>query len=244
MSWGWRIPFLLGGISGIAAYFLRSIIKESALFLELKEKGEVARSPLLESLKEFWRPILTVFTATIMFAVSFYLLFIYIITFATRHGNMSLSQILSITTVNLAIAALLVPLAGYLSDRVGRKPALIIGCAGEVIVGLFLFQIFAGDSLTMKIFIQFAGGVMNVIFAGAFAAYMVESFPTRVRMSGISMGNVIGFAVFGGSAPLIASYLVNSTGNLNSPGIYMAICSAISLIAVLRVKETYKNELK
>lgn len=244
MTWGWRIPFLLGAVSGIAAYFLRRIIEESELFLELKEKGQVARSPLVESVKEFWRPILTVFTITIMFSVSFYLLFIYIITFAARHGGMELSQILNITTFNLAMVALILPLGAYLSDRIGRKPFLIIGCVGELIVGLFLFKIFAGDNLTMKIFIQFAGGVMNIIFAGAFAAFMVESFPTRVRMSGISMGNVIGFSVFGGSAPLVASYLISTTGNLNSPGIYMAVCAVVSLIAILRVRETYKDELK
>ncbi len=82
-----------------------------------------------------------------------------------------------------------------------------------------------------------------VLFAGAFAPFMVESFPTRVRMSGISLGNVIGFSVFGGSAPLVASYLISSTGSVNAPGIYLSICSIISLIAVLTIKETYKNKL-
>jgi 1,4-dihydroxy-2-naphthoate octaprenyltransferase len=82
-----------------------------------------------------------------------------------------------------------------------------------------------------------------VLFAGAFAPFMVESFPTRVRMSGISLGNVISFSVFGGSAPLLASYLISSTRNVNAPGIYLSICSVISLIAVLTIKETYKNKL-
>lgn len=244
MSWGWRIPFLLGLVSGVAAYFLRRIVEESRIFLDLKESGETSKSPLRESLKQHWRSILTIFTATIMFAVSFYLIFVYMITFATRFGGMTLSQILNINTMNLAAVTLLVPLGGYLSDRIGRKPALIAGCAGEVIVGLFLFKVFADDNMTLKIVMQFAGGLMNVIFAGAFAAYMVESFPTRVRMSGISMGNVIGFSIFGGSAPLVASYLINVTGDVTAPGIYLAAASAISLIAVLRIRETYKHELK
>ncbi len=243
ISWGWRVPFLLGLFSGIAVYVLRRILEESRMFLDLKESGNISKSPLLESLKEHWRSVLTILTATIMFAVSFYLIFVYIITFATRFGNMSLSTVLNINTMNLAICALLVPLGGYISDRVGRKPALIVGCTGEIIVGFLLFKIFAGDNLTLKILIQLAGGAMNVIFAGAFAAYMVESFPTRVRMSGISMGNVIGFSVFGGSAPLVASYLIKTTGDITAPGIYMAIASAVSLIAVLRVKETFRNEL-
>lgn len=244
MSWGWRIPFLLGIVSGAAAYFLRRTAEESRMFLDLQKSGRTSRSPVLESLKEHWKSVLTILTATIMFAVSFYLIFVYIITFATRYGNMSLSTVLNINTMNLAVCALLVPLSGYFSDKIGRKPALIAGCAGEIIMGPLLFRVFAGDNLTLKIIVQFAAGLMNVTFAGAFAAYMVESFPTRVRMSGISMGNVIGFSVFGGSAPLIASYLIDRTGDVTAPGIYMAASCAISLIALLRTRETYKTVLR
>ena len=243
ISWGWRIPFLLGSITGIAAFFLRKIVEESNIFRELIESGKASKSPIKESLMKHWRPVLIILSATIMFAVSFYLIFIYIITFGIRFGGMPLSQILNINTINLALITLLIPLAAYFSDRVGRKPALIIGCVGMIFVGIFFFNIFAGESLTNKIIIQLTGGFFMVIFAGAFAPFMVESFPTRVRMSGISLGNVIGFSVFGGSAPLIASYLISSTNNINAPGIYLAVCSIISLIAVLTIKETYKNEL-
>jgi len=243
ISWGWRIPFLLGSITGIAAFFLRKIVEESNIFRELIKSGKASKSPIKESLMKHWRPVLIILSATIMFAVSFYLIFIYIITFGIRFGGMPLSQILNINTINLALITLLIPLAAYFSDRVGRKPALIIGCVGMIFVGIFFFNIFAGESLTNKIIIQLTGGFFMVIFAGAFAPFMVESFPTRVRMSGISLGNVIGFSVFGGSAPLIASYLISSTNNINAPGIYLAVCSIISLIAVLTIKETYKNEL-
>lgn len=243
ISWGWRIPFLLGSITGIAAFFLRKIVEESAIFRELIESGKASKSPIKESLMKHLRPVLIILSATIMFAVSFYLIFIYIITFGIRFGDMPLSQILNINTINLALITLLIPLAAYFSDRVGRKPALIIGCVGMIFVGIFFFNIFAGESITNKIIIQLTGGFFMVIFAGAFAPFMVESFPTRVRMSGISLGNVIGFSVFGGSAPLVASYLISSTNNINAPGIYLAVCSVISLIAVLTIKETYKNEL-
>ena len=242
-SWGWRIPFLLGAVSGIAAMFLRKIVEESKIFTNLVDSGNVSKSPIKESLKQHWRPVLVVLCATIMFAVSFYLIFIYIITFGIRYGDMPLSQILNINTVNLAIITVFLPISAYLSDCIGRKPSLVFGCAGMIIIGFFLFTTFSGDSLTDKIIVQLAGGVFMVIFAGAFAPFMVESFPTRVRMSGISLGNVIGFSVFGGSAPLVASYLISSTGNVNAPGIYLIVCSTISLIAVLTIKETYKNKL-
>ena len=244
LDWGWRVPFLLGAVSGVAVYFLRRVVRESCMFTELKEKGEVSKSPLAESLREHWKPVLVILAATIMFSVGFYLIFVYIITFATRFGGMTLTEILAINTANLAICTVLVPFSGYFSDRIGRKSALIAGCAGELVAGLLLFKVYAGDDLNLKIAVQLFGGLMNVLFAGAFAAYMVESFPTRVRMSGISMGNVIGFSVFGGSAPLVASYLISRTGDVTSPGIYMAAGCAVSLVALLTVKETYRNDLK
>jgi len=243
LSWGWRIPFLLGSITGIAALFLRKIVEESEIFQNLIESGKVSKSPIKESLTKHWRSVLIVLSATIMFAVSFYLIFVYIITFSIRFGDMPLSQILNINTINLGLTTLLIPFTAYLSDRVGRKPSLIIGCAGMIIIGFFLFSIFSGDNLTHKIIVQLAGGIFMVIFAGAFAPFMVESFPTRVRMSGISLGNVIGFSVFGGSAPLIASFLISNTGSINAPGLYLSVCSVISLIAVLTIRETYKNKL-
>jgi MFS transporter, MHS family, proline/betaine transporter len=243
MGYGWRIPFLLGLVTGIAAIFLRRIVQESEKFKELKSEGRITRSPLSESLRIHWRPIITILSATVMFAVSFYLIFVYIITFGTRYGGMELSAILKLNTTVLALTTVLIPLGGYLSDRIGRKPSLIIGCAGEILVGIVLFNVFSGDNLTLKIIVQIAGGLFMVVFAGAFAPFMAESFPTNVRMSGISMGNVIGFSVFGGSAPLVASYLISSTGNINAPGIYLSVCAVISLLAVTRIKETYKQEL-
>jgi len=244
LSWGWRIPFLLGALTGIAAFSLRRMVNESEIFRNLIESGNVSKSPIKESLMKHWRPVLTIFAATIMFAVSFYLIFIYIITFGIRFGDMPLSQILRINTINLGLVTLLIPFTAYLSDRVGRKPSLIIGCAGMIIIGLFLFKTFSGDNLTQKIIVQLAGGIFMVIFSGAFAPFMVELFPTRVRMSGISLGNVIGFSVFGGSAPLVASYLISSTNSINAPGYYLCVASLISLIAVLTTRETYKNKLK
>lgn len=243
MQWGWRIPFLLGAITGIVALFLRKTIEESEIFRNLKDSGEVSNSPVKESLVKHWRPVLVVLAATIMFAVSFYFIFVYIITFGIRYGGMPLSEILNINTINLAIVTVLLPVSAYLSDRVGRKPSLVVGCAGMVVVGFLLFSTFAGDNLTHKILIQLAGGLSMVLFAGAFAPFMAESFPTKTRMSGISLGNVIGFSVFGGSAPLVASFLISNTGSINAPGYYLSIGSLISLIAVLTIRETYRNKL-
>ncbi len=242
--WGWRIPFIFGLLTGVASLFLRRILVESTKFTELRQRGQVSSSPLVESIKNHWRAILTVLSATLMFAVSFYLIFIYVITFGAKIGGMPLSTVLNMTTINLAIITVMVPACGYLADKVGRKPVMIAGCAGMAVVSLFFFQIYATGTLSQKVFIQLSAGVMNLLFAGGLAAFMAECFPTRVRMSGISMGNVVSFSVFGGSAPLIAAYLVDKTGDVNSPGIYLLVCSLISLVTIVIVKETRGKSLE
>ena len=95
IAWGWRIPFLLGALTGIAGLFLRKIVEESEIFRNLITSGKVSKSPLKESLMKHWRPVLIILSATIMFAVSFYLIFVYIITFGIRFGDMPLPQILN-----------------------------------------------------------------------------------------------------------------------------------------------------
>jgi len=79
--------------------------------------------------------------------------------------------------------------------------------------------------------------------AGGAAPYMVEALPARIRMSGLSLGHVIGFSIFGGSAPLVATFMIKQTGDAQSPGIYLTICCVLSLIASLLVKETFKNKI-
>ncbi len=102
---------------------------------------------------------------------------------------------------------------------------------------------FSNDTIIYKILIQLCAGITLSIIAGAAAPYMVESLPARIRMSGLSLGHVVGFSIFGGSAPLIATYLIKETNNPESPGYYLVLCCVISLIASLLVKETYKNKI-
>lgn len=73
--------------------------------------------------------------------------------------------------------------------------------------------------------------------------FIVELFPTRIRMTSISLGHVLGFSIFGSSAPFIAAYLLGATGNVLAPGIYLAISAIISFLFTVGVKETYKTEL-
>jgi MHS family proline/betaine transporter-like MFS transporter len=243
ISWGWRIPFLLGLANGIVAYYLRRNVKESKTFTNLKKSGNISTSPIKEALSNSRKELLLILGITISIAVPFYIVFIYIIRHAVAFENLPISQILQINTINLFLITLFIPVFGYISDKIGRKPVLIIGCFLSIITSYLFFPLFSDEALIYKILIQLCAGITMAIVAGTAAPYMVESLPARIRMSGLSLGHVIGFSVFGGSAPLAATYMIKQTGDPGSPGIYLTICCAISLIASLFVKETFKNKI-
>lgn len=244
LNWAWRIPFVLGGLTALAAFYLRGNIEESDSFEKLKKENKVSKQPLSEAVSIYWKQILNVLGATIVLAVGFYMIFVYLVTFASTQGDMELSLALNVNTFNMAAIAVSMPFMGLLSDKIGRKPVLVTGCAGTMAISYFLFYVFKGDSFNLKVITQFTAGLFNAMIGGSLAAFLVESFPTRVRMSGISMGHVVSFAIFGGTAPIIGTYLVEATGIPTSPGLYLMACSVISLLIFLNMEETYRKKLE
>ncbi len=243
-KFGWRIPFLLGIVTGLVAYMLRKYLNESEKFLEIKSAHQISQKPITETITYHWRNIIITFFGTMAFSVGFYVIFVYLITFSVTTGGMQLPDILKMNTINMVIITLLIPFFGYISDKVGRKPLMIVGSLSTAAISVYAFKVFAGDDYTAKFIFQLAVGLTMVIYAAGMFPFLVEIFPTRIRMTSISLGHVLGFAIFGGSAPVVVSYLLGATGNVLSPGIYLAITAIISFVSIIWVKETYRSELE
>ena len=243
ISWGWRIPFLLGIVLGIFGLYLRMGLEESPTFKILKESGQISKTPVKDAFRGHWKAILTVFGATCVGSINFYMIFVYMTTFLSGQTNIPLSEALDINTISMVVLCVLTPVFGFVSDKIGRKPLLITGC---LIIALFAFPLFVVltkghafyDLLAQLVF---ALG-LSMIF-GPFGAVMVELFPTKVRMSAISIGYNMGFAVFGGTAPLLATFLIKETGNKLAPSYYLVMAAIVSLVVFIFIKETYKDEI-
>ncbi|MCL2886080.1 MAG: MFS transporter [Betaproteobacteria bacterium] len=232
-SWGWRIPFLLGILIGPLGFYLRWRVGESPEFAEaLKMQPKPARSPLREVLSRFPKEMMCGFGLIVVGAAASYVVIIYLPIFGVKHLGLTLGQVQLSTFLACLILLALCPLAGYASDRVGRKPVLFAAMTAYALMVYPLFShLLANASLAAMILTQCALAVGMSFFWGPMPATMAELFPVRIRSTGLSLSFNLGGALFGGLAPLYLTYLLKETNNLMMPAYYLLVSAVFGLIA-------------
>jgi MHS family proline/betaine transporter-like MFS transporter len=242
-AWGWRIPFLLAGPLGLIGLYIRLRLEDTPEFRALQESGGVAQSPLRETIVENWVPILQIAGLVVIHNIGFYTVFTYLPTyFSTELGFSSTASYFSITVAGI-VALILIPPLGALSDRVGRRPLLIASCVLFAVLTYPLFLLMNTGNLAAAILAHVALAVMEAIFVCASLAAGAELFVTRVRYGGFSIGYNFSVAIFGGTAPYIATFLVANTGNPLSPAYYVIFGAVVTLATVLTMRESARAPL-
>ncbi len=243
-TWGWRVPFLLGIVVGAVGLYLRTGIAESPSFEALRQRGALATAPLREVVTAHRRTLLRGVGLSWLFGVAFYLIFVYMTTYLATILKQPLGVALTINTLSIGLMALLLPAVGALSDRIGRKPLLLAGALGLAVLAYPLFRLLAHDTYAYILAGDLAFAVLIALYFGPLPATMVEQWAARDRYSGLSIGYNLSLAVFGGTAPLIATFLIKETGNILSPSFYLAGAAVISLAVVLTLSETSRDPLR
>jgi MHS family proline/betaine transporter-like MFS transporter len=243
-AWGWRIPFILGMVVALVGLYLRLRVEDTPAFRVIEEKDEVTDAPVKESFTAHGGESLTAIGFTVAWTVAYYILLTYMPTFVSETLGLPLSQALLSNAIGLVALGALIPFTAALSDRIGRKPLLIGFSALIALLTYPLFLLASTKVLVLIVVAQVVFGVIISLFSGPGPAALVEMFPTNVRYSALGVSYNLAVAAFGGTAPLIATYLISRTGSNLAPGIYLIVAAVITLVVVSRMKETYREPLR
>ena len=234
-SWGWRLPFLGGLLVGAVGFWLRRNLEESPEFLEVLRAGKLEASPLLQALREAPGRIFQLACLVLLLGVSIYILFIWMPTYLTHIVKAPISGVLAINTGAMAFLLALMFLVGMLCDRVGTRPVLLASSLGTALLAYPLFAWIDGGTLIAVVVAQVIFAVLVSGIQSPIPAAMVSMFPARLRYSAIAAGYNITLAIFGGTAPLVATWLIHATGQLTAPAWYLVAVALVSFIAALRL---------
>ncbi len=244
MAWGWRVPFLFSALLVGVGLFVRLRLAETPVFASLKAEGGTARVPLLEVIGKDRRAFLIAIGLKVSEIAWVSILTVFCIAYVTRTLKLPGSVIINGILLAGAVELFTTPLAGWLSDRVGRRPIYIAGTLFSIAAAFPLFWLLdTRDPLIIVLTVAVALSLGQGIMFSLHASFMPELFGTRVRYSGISMGFQIGAALSGGFTPVIAATLVVWAGGTWPVSVYLIVLAVVSLVSVLLTRETSSDDL-
>lgn len=239
-SWGWRLPFVLGGVLGLVAFYLRLSLSESEVFTSVSESRR--RTSVFAGLRHHPKASLQVFTITVGVTVWFYTFAIYLPTYAKTENPAAGQQIDIVAIVALATFCVVLPFLGWLSDRYGRRRAMLTFCALGVVTGVPLFHTFT-PTPTGVFLVQLAGLLVFAFYGAIAPTLMSELFPTEVRTAGMGFPYALAVAMFGGTAPYVLQWLTGAGFGHLFPWYLTALC-LVSLVASLTLAERRHADLR
>jgi MHS family proline/betaine transporter-like MFS transporter len=237
-SWGWRLPFLIGGIIGPVGMYMRRTIDETPAYQRIATAAPAdATSP--------WVLAGRAFGFTIVWTVCFYILLNYMPTYTQKYMQLSPSAALWSNTIGLFVLLIAIPFMGKLSDRIGRKPLLLACCAAFIVLPYPIFNFLAsGASYAWLIAAQILFAVLISMFSGPGPAAIAEIFPTRSRSMWMTTGYALSVAIFGGFAPSISIWLIEQFKSPLAHTFYLMAAAVVSTFVIAQLRETAHEDLR
>ncbi len=245
-DWGWRIPFLLSAVVVALGVILRSTLNETPIFREMQHKHEVVKAPVKEVFRTSLRPLLCAWGARLGDNSLAYIYESFVIVYVTQQLHMQRSVIVTALMFSTAVQFITVPLFGWLSDKVGRKPVYI---AGALISGCAIFPFFLMLQTKELIWI-YAGlflvsSIAKTMMTSAQSPWLAEMFPARVRYTGFALAREVTSPISGGIAPMIAiALLALGNGATHWVSLYVVGLAVITAVSVLLGPETRDRDLR
>ena len=247
-SWGWRIPFLLSFLVIVAGYIIRREVHETPAFAEVDKSGKVPKAPVIQAVTESWRDMLRVLLCSLMNVIPV-VATIFGAAYAVQPGygiNFEKDVYLWIPVMGNIVAVLVIPFVGSLSDRIGRRPPMIIGAVASGLLSFVYLYAISIHNVPLAIAMSLLmWGVVYQGYNAVFPSFYPEMFPTRTRVSGMAISQNLGTLV---TAMLPALFVaVAPPGATNIPVMIGSITLAVTVIAAIAAfsaRETYRVRMQ
>jgi MHS family proline/betaine transporter-like MFS transporter len=245
-AWGWRVPFLLTLISGPVAWWIRFGVAESPYFEALCKQGNVAAAPVREALRRDRSAMLNTVGIALMQSIGYYIPWVWLATWLSEinRPSLPLSEALFVNSAGMIVVVLLMPLAGWLADRVGRKAVFVSGTLGLGLLTYPVFVLMGRGTLTAAFLGQGIFALCTGLIGGVTPVIFAELFATRTRYSGMALAYNLTQALLGGTTPLVATWLVHATGNIRAPAYYLIAAAVVSVLVALRLRDGRDRDLQ
>lgn len=236
VSWGWRAAFGSGIVVAIVGIILRRGMLDAPA-------EQAAASPLKTAYTRHRGQVLRVFALNAAPAATYYVLFVYSATWLVETNQAERAVALDITTLSILSFLIAAPIAAWASDRYGRKRLMVAGMTAMLVLIYPLATLMDHPSLVATAASQMILSVLLAVYMASIPAAMCEMFPHDVRVSAVSVGYGLGYAIFGGTAPAVAVWLIARTGNDIAFAWYLMAMTAISLAMALTVTDRRREPL-
>ena len=212
-NWGWRVPFLLGSIIAVSAMYLRRVLPDDAA--PRTEESASASMPLLITVREHWGRLLFTFGVMTFVAVNFYMMYIYLSTFMSDVAGLPRATSLEINTISMVVLIPMALLGAWLADKYSAAAVMKVSAGLWIVLAYPLLALLDHPDPHMALAGQLGLTVIFGPYNGVASYYVALLFPRAVRMSGTSLASNCCFAILGGTAPMMSTFLVGDFGPLS-----------------------------
>ena len=243
-EWGWRLPFLFGGIIGTVSILMRRHLPRSRHFQRHHDE-RADTSPLLEAFTTNRREMILAIIFASAYGVLFYLPLVYLPEWLHSETGMDLDRALQINTAATALLLLLIPVSGWIGDHLLRRTRFIaLTMLLLALTGWPLYQWLETGGLAAAMVVQTILIVFIAVPLGSAPAMFVELFPARDRLSGYSVAYNLGLGVIGGTTPMLSTWLIHRSGHATAPALYLVFMAGIAFIALLLIRDRSREPLR
>jgi MFS family permease len=240
-DWGWRLPFLFGLLIGPVGLWMRRHLSETEEFVAASQ-DETQHLGLIAVLREHLRDVLVCFGLVVSATIMFYVVLIYMPTYAKTQLNIPLKDAFTAQVAGLIFLTVLIPLFGILSDRIGRRAVLMLAALLYLVLTYpMMAWMLAEPSLIRLAIMQVALCSAIAVGFGAISTALAEQFPVRQRSTGLALAYNMAVMIFGGFAQLIVTWLIKETGSLLAPSFYVMFGATVGLVAAYFINDKRKH---